>query len=118
MRTRVMNGSHPDPERRLPFMFATGMECSNPVAVGADGRRKRIDELELTFHYTYWKHDLRLVRQMGLEYLRYGPPWYRVHLAPERYDWEFTDAVFAEMQRLGIVPIVDLCHFGVPDWIG
>src|SRR5688500_3200386 len=22
------------------------------------------------------------------------------------------------MQRLGIVPIVDLCHFGVPDWVG
>jgi len=100
------------------FMFATGIECSNPVAVDADGRRKRIDELELTFHYTYWKDDLGLVRRMGLEYLRYGPPWYRVHLAPGRYDWEFTDGVFAEMQRLGIVPIVDLCHFGVPDWIG
>jgi beta-glucosidase/6-phospho-beta-glucosidase/beta-galactosidase len=100
------------------FMFATGIECSNPVALDADGRRKRIDELALTFHYTYWKHDLGLVRQMGISYLRYGPPWYRVHLAPGRYDWEFTDSVFAEMQRLGIVPIVDLCHFGVPDWIG
>lgn len=22
------------------------------------------------------------------------------------------------MRRLGITPIVDLCHFGVPDWIG
>ena len=100
------------------FMFATGIECSYPVALDSNGRRKRIDELELTFHYTHWKHDLRLVRQMGLEYLRYGPPWYRVHIAAGRYDWEFTDAVFAEMRRLGIVPIVDLCHFGVPDWIG
>jgi beta-glucosidase/6-phospho-beta-glucosidase/beta-galactosidase len=99
-------------------MFATGIECSYPVALDSNGRRKRIDELELTFHYTHWKHDLRLVRQMGLEYLRYGPPWYRVHIAAGRYDWEFTDAVFAEMRRLGIVPIVDLCHFGVPDWIG
>jgi len=25
---------------------------------------------------------------------------------------------FAELRRLGITPIVDLCHFGVPDWIG
>ena len=41
-----------------------------------------------------------------------------MHLGPGRYDWEFTDAVFGEMRRLGIVPIVDLCHFGVPDWIG
>ena len=25
---------------------------------------------------------------------------------------------FAEIERRNIVPIVDLCHFGVPDWIG
>jgi beta-glucosidase/6-phospho-beta-glucosidase/beta-galactosidase len=100
------------------FMFATGIECSNPVACDVTGRRKRIDELELTFHYTHWKHDLHLVKRLGLDYLRYGPPWYRVHLGPHRYDWEFTDAVFGEIRRLGIVPIVDLCHFGVPDWIG
>jgi beta-glucosidase len=100
------------------FLFATGIECSNPVAVDANGFRKRIDELELTFHYTHWKHDLRLVRRLGLEFLRYGPPWYRVHVGPDRYDWDFTDAVFEEMRRLAIVPIVDLCHFGVPDWIG
>ena len=100
------------------FIFATGIECSNPVVVDANGCRKRLDELELTFHYTHWKHDLALVRRMGLDYLRYGPPWYRVHVGPGRYDWAFTDAVFAEMRRLGITPIVDLCHFGVPDWIG
>jgi len=98
-------------------MFATGIECSNPVSCDVAGRRKRIDELELTFHYTHWKHDLHLVKRLGLDYLRYGPPWYRVHLGPDRYDWEFTDAVFAEIRRLGIVPIVYLCHFGVPDWI-
>ena len=25
---------------------------------------------------------------------------------------------FAELQRREITPIVDLCHFGVPDWLG
>src|SRR5262249_40612456 len=35
-----------------------------------------------------------------------------------RYDWSFSDTVFAELQKRKIVPIVDLCHFGVPDWIG
>ncbi|HUK33705.1 MAG TPA: family 1 glycosylhydrolase [Vicinamibacterales bacterium] len=103
---------------RQRFMFATGIECSNPVAIDVNGYRKRIDELDLTYHYTHWKHDLHLVTRMGLKFLRYGPPWYRVHCAPGRYDWEFTDAVFGEMRQLGIVPIVDLCHFGVPDWIG
>src|SRR5438874_10531949 len=93
------------------FIFATGIECSYPVVTGKDGRAKRLDELAATFHYQYWREDLALVPQMGLRYLRYGPPYYRVHLGPARYDWEFTDAVFAEMRRLGIIPIVDLCHF-------
>jgi hypothetical protein len=100
------------------FIFATGVECSYPVITGKDGRTKRVDEMETTFHYKYWKQDLALVRQMGLRHLRYGPPYYKVHLAPRRYDWEFTDLVFSEIRRLGLVPIVDLCHFGVPDWVG
>src|ERR1051326_2196560 len=100
------------------FLFATGIECSYPVSAGRDGQRKRMDEMELTFHYGRWQEDLGLVREMGISYLRYGPPYYRVHVGPDKFDWEFTDQVFAEMRRLGIVPIVDLCHFGVPDWIG
>ena len=78
----------------------------------------RVDQLEQTFHYRYWREDLALVRGLGLHWLRYGPPYYRIHTGPDQYDWEFTDLVFAEMRRLGIVPIADLCHFGVPDWVG
>src|SRR5205085_9126949 len=40
------------------------------------------------------------------------------HQGPGKYDWSFADETFAELKRLGITPIVDLCHFGVPDWIG
>jgi beta-glucosidase/6-phospho-beta-glucosidase/beta-galactosidase len=35
-----------------------------------------------------------------------------------KYDWEFADLTFHELKRQELVPIVDLCHFGVPDWIG
>src|SRR5207237_3302159 len=31
---------------------------------------------------------------------------------------DFTDKTFQKMRELKITPIVDLCHFGVPDWIG
>lgn len=34
------------------------------------------------------------------------------------YDWTWTDDVVAEMRTLQIEPIFDLCHFGVPDWLG
>ena len=101
-----------------PFLFATGIENSYPVVTLPDGTRHRVDEMEKTGHYARWREDLALVKDIGIEALRYGPPYYRTHLGPGRYDWEFSDQAFAEMKRLGITPIVDLCHFGVPDWIG
>lgn len=100
------------------FAFATGIECSYPTITGRDGERHRVDELAKCFHYQQWREDLRLVCQLGIKYLRYGPPYYRMHLGPGRYDWSFADEVYAELRRLGIEPITDLCHFGVPDWIG
>src|SRR5438552_2700674 len=118
-----MSQSRPDlplsaPDPSASFIFATAIECSYPTIAGPKGRSLRVDELEKAFHYRHWQQDLALVRELGLHYLRYGPPYYRIHTAPDRYDWEFTDRVFAEMQRLEIIPIVDLCHFGVPDWVG
>ncbi len=46
------------------------------------------------------------------------PPIHRTHLGADRYDWSFADETFADLRARGITPIVDLCHFGVPDWIG
>ena len=71
-----------------------------------------------TGHYEMWQTDLKLVRELGLRYLRYGPPIYRIWKGPGEYDWSFLDPVMREMRRLGIVPIIDLVHFGLPDWLG
>jgi beta-glucosidase/6-phospho-beta-glucosidase/beta-galactosidase len=100
------------------FMFATGIENSYPTIRLPDGSTKRVDEMEKTGHYTRWKEDLKLVTDSGIEFLRYGPPYYKTHLSPGKYDWAFTDETFNELKRLNITPIVDLCHFGVPDWVG
>ncbi|MDB5682994.1 MAG: glycoside hydrolase family 1 [Sphingomonas bacterium] len=96
-------------------MFCTGIENSVPTI---DGGRTRIDEMESCGHYARWQEDFALVEEMGLQYLRYGPPIHRTMIGPGRYDWTFADETFAELKRRNIVPIVDLCHFGVPDWIG
>ena len=103
----------PGPDR-LSFMFAVGIECSYPTL--EDGRR--IDQFAATDHYERWEQDLRLVRDLELRHLRYGPPLHRVWLGPGRYDWDWLDRVMAEMRRLGVEPIVDVLHFGLPDWIG
>lgn len=101
-----------------PFMFATGIENSYPVITGRDGKQKRIDQMEMTGHYERWREDFRLVQELGIEFLRYGPPYYKTHLGPGKYDWSFTDETFSKLKKLGITPIADLCHFGVPDWLG
>ena len=99
-------------------MFATGIENSYPTIKLPDGSTKRVDEMEKTDFYRRWREDFQLVKDLGIEYLRYGAPYYQTHLAPDKYDWAFADETFAELERLDITPIVDLCHFGVPDWLG
>jgi beta-glucosidase/6-phospho-beta-glucosidase/beta-galactosidase len=99
------------------FMFATGIENSYPTIL-VDGQVRRVDEMERCGHYRRWRDDFALVKELEIEYLRYGPPYYRVHCGPDRYDWSFTDETFNALLDMGIVPIADLCHFGVPDWVG
>lgn len=96
------------------FMFATGIENSYPTI--AQGHR--IDQMEKCGHYAHWREDLQLVRRQQLHYLRWGPALHRTFLGPGQYDWTWFDEVMHEMDRLDIQPILDLCHFGVPDWIG
>ena len=100
------------------FMFSTGIENSYPNIILPDGTRKRVDEMEKCGHYKYWQTDFLLVKELGIDYLRYGPPYYSTHLAPGKYDWDFSDMVFNRLNELDIFPIVDLCHFGIPDWMG
>jgi beta-glucosidase/6-phospho-beta-glucosidase/beta-galactosidase len=99
----------------LPFMFATGIENSAPTI--ADGRIRR-DQMEECGHYRLWQTDFALVAHLGVRTLRYGVPLHRTWLGPDRYDWAFADQAFGTLQRLGIDPVADLCHFCVPDWVG
>ena len=97
------------------FMFCTGIENSAPTL---DGGRTRVDQMQSCGHYAHWQQDFALVQDLGIEYLRYGPPLHTTLLGPGRHDWAFADLAFAELKRRNLVPIVDLCHFGLPDWLG
>ena len=101
--------------RRPAFLFLTGIESSIPTIGHGTIRR---DQMAECGHDVQWMRDFDLVKEMGIRFLRYGPPLHRSFAGPERYDWSFADPTFAQLQRLGITPIADLCHFGVPDWIG
>jgi beta-glucosidase/6-phospho-beta-glucosidase/beta-galactosidase len=97
------------------FMFATGIECSYPTINNGATRRDQLGECG---HYKHWKKDFGLVKDLGLKVLRYGLPYHKIHLGPDRYDWSFADEVMAEMKHQEIIPILDLLHFGLPDWLG
>ena len=83
-----------------------------------NGGRTRVDEMESCGHYRHWRKDFDCLDQLGIRFLRYGPPIHKTFLGPQKYDWEFADLTFNELLRRDVIPIVDLCHFGVPDWIG
>jgi beta-glucosidase len=97
------------------FMFATGVENSDPTIHHG---RTRVDEMDKCGHYAKWQLDFDKVQELGIRFLRYGVPLHRVFRGPGHYDWSFADVVFPDLRRRGIIPIADLCHFGVPDWIG
>jgi len=96
-------------------MFATGIENSYPTI---NGGKTRVDEMERCRHYDLWRTDFGKVCELGIRFLRYGPPIHRTWLGKDRYDWSFAEATYGELMARDLIPITDLCHFGVPDWIG
>jgi hypothetical protein len=106
--------SHPSKSR---FVFASGIECSYPVIAGPEGPMRR-DQMAECGHYDRWREDFERTISLGCRHLRYGPPYYRMHVGPGQYDWSFADEVLPAMRDMGITPIIDLCHFGLPDWLG
>lgn len=97
------------------FIFATGIENSTPTI---NNGKIRVDELDKCGHYKYWKKDFDLVKELGINFLRCGPPIHTTFLGADKFDWSFADDTFLALKEKKIIPIVDLCHFGVPDWIG
>lgn len=103
---------------RFPdFAVACGEEASDPTVIH-DGREVRVDELAASGHLDRQDQDLADVAGLGVRWWRYGMPWRLVEPAPGTYDWTLWDRAFEACERHGLEPIVDLCHFGLPDHYG
>lgn len=97
------------------LVYAVGIEDTFIPQVAAE--RRALDEYELTQHYDRWRSDLSLARESGAAAIRYGLPWYRVNPEQGRFDWSWTDGAVDELLRLGLDPIIDLMHYGCPQWL-
>jgi beta-glucosidase len=78
----------------------------------------RIDPMDQCGHYARWEDDFRLVKELGIDALRYAPAYHRIHTEPDYFDWELADEPMQRLQELGIEVIADLCRFGAPSWLG
>ncbi len=98
------------------FLWAAGIE--NTFVPQTRPGHRALDEYELIGHYEHWREDLSLARDLGVNSMRWGVPWYKVE--PERgsFDWSWTDEVIPFLvEELKILPIIDLMHYGCPFWL-
>ncbi|HEX6900423.1 MAG TPA: family 1 glycosylhydrolase [Thermoanaerobaculia bacterium] len=98
------------------FVWATGIEDTFVPQIRPGHRA--LDEYQLMGHYEHWREDLALARELGVQAIRWGIPWYRVQPFPGEFDWSWTDQVIPYMvEELKINPILDLMHYGCPFWL-
>jgi beta-glucosidase/6-phospho-beta-glucosidase/beta-galactosidase len=92
------------------WQWMTGFECTTFPQSG-------MDELELTQHDRFWGSDLLAAARAGCTTIRYGIRWNVVNPSPRAWDWSTVDGPMQLLRDLGIEPVVDLFHFGVPTWL-
>lgn len=69
--------------------------------------------------YSHYKEDLALLAEMGFKVFRMSISWSRIFpngddAEPNAEGLAFYDSVFDECHRLGMEPLVTLCHFDTP----
>lgn len=101
--------------RDIPdLLVAVGEEGSDPI-VTHDGGDVRVDEFARSGHLDRMEQDLADVAGLGVRAVRHGMPWRRTEPEPGRYDWSLWDRMLTACAAVGLEPIVDLLHFGLPD---
>lgn len=112
------------PQGSMPFDFMVGIECTMIPDVRRDIHpdMRELDEFAIMQHYERWREDFDLIAKLrterhGVTKVRWAIPWYRVETAPGVFDWAWTDECIAYAEKLGIVLVPDIVHYGTPLWM-
>lgn len=95
----------------FPTFFLSGFECSTFIWKD-QGRRNLIAE---TGHDRHVFDDYAHLKSLGIGVAREGAPWPMIDLGGGRYDLARLDPFIEALNRNGVTPIWDLCHYGYPD---
>ncbi len=98
------------------FQWLAGIEDTF-ITAPSPRTGRTLDEYELTGHYEQMEDDLAMFAELGLRAVRYGIPWHRINPAPGVWDYTWADRPLERLLDLGIQPVVDLVHYGLPGWI-
>jgi beta-glucosidase len=98
------------------FVWAVGIE---DTIIGSPLRQGRLlDEYRLTGHADRCRSDLELAAAAGATAIRYGIPWHEANPEPGRYAWDWADRTLRyAAEELGLDIMLDLVHYGTPDWL-
>ncbi len=111
------------PSTRLPvpdFYWGVGIENCWMAEHNELNRipRRLLDVFMQMQHYTQWREDLDRAAGLGVKAIRYSVPWYKSNPQPGVYDWEWISKPLDTLvNQLGIIPIIDLIHYGTPLWV-
>ena len=90
-----------------------GFECSSHKRRSGE----RLDLLRATRHEYFAKRDYERLRAFGIETARIGARWHLIEHAPHEYNFESLAVFFDAACESGIELILDLLHFGWPDFV-
>lgn len=108
-----MDSTHLIKEFPEKGIFLTGIESSDPWVLGK--RRNQLSEAR-NFN-EFWEERLENIKKLGITWLRFGPPYSQTHIDKTHFDFSLTDKVVKRCEELGITLMIDLLHFGLPEWL-
>ncbi len=108
-----MDSKHLIDEFPAEGIFLTGIESSDPWVNG----KRRNQLFEARNFNEHWEQRLENIKKIGITWLRFGPPYSQTHIDRTTFDFSLTDKVVKRCQELGITLMIDLLHFGLPEWL-
>lgn len=106
-----------------------GLSIADVMTAGANGVERRITDgvipgenypnHEAIDFYHHYKEDVKLFAEMGFKCFRTSIAWTRVfpngdEETPNEAGLQFYDALFDELHKYGIEPVITLSHFEMP----